>query len=101
MQNQELTVQPTSKSLPIGNAVFPVALSSDERKWYQRIKLKILASNREYYCSWWLRLDYESVEENLTTGKVNYWLTKLVKKGYLTKKASKLYTIYSLTDVVA
>lgn len=47
---------------------------------------------------WWLRLDYD--EENLTMSKINYWLTKLVKKGLLMKKTAKSHTQYFLTDVV-
>ena len=77
------------------------ALSTEERKWYDRIKLHILSSKREYYCSWWLRLDYEDVEKDLSTTKINYWLTKLVKKRYLNKKTAKTHTQYSLTEIVA
>ena len=73
-------------------------LSIQERKWYDRFKLHISKSKGDYYCSWWLRLDYEEEEAGLTTAKVNYWLTKLVNKGYLTKKAARTYTSYSLAD---
>ncbi|MDC6668280.1 hypothetical protein OEZ84_26455, partial [Leclercia adecarboxylata] len=48
------------------NPMLPAALSTEERKWYDRIKLHILSSKREYYCSWWLRLDYEDVEKDLS-----------------------------------
>lgn len=76
------------------------ALSPEESKWYERIKNKLFLSKRDYYCSWWLRCDYEDEEKKLTTTKINYWLTKLVKKGYLTKRSEKSYTAYYLTDAV-
>jgi len=80
------------------NEMLSAALSTEEQKWYDRAKTKILSSEHGYYCSWWLRLDYD--EENLTTSKINYWLTKLVKKGLLTKKTAKSHTLYFLTDVI-
>lgn len=73
-------------------------LSAKELEWYSRLKLQILQNKLDYYCSWWLRLNYEEDEIGLTTAKINYWLTKLVDKGYLTKKANKSHTSYSLTD---
>ena len=47
------------------------------------------------------RREPEDVERDLSTTKINYWLTKLVKKGYLNKKTAKTHTQYSLTDIVA
>jgi hypothetical protein len=75
-------------------------LSEQELKWYDRFKLQITASKKEYYCSWWLRLDYESQDEGLTTSKVNYWLNKLVKKGYLAKKSEHTHTSYWLLKTI-
>ena len=71
-------------------------LSANEQKWYDRLKKAIEEEKSPNYCSWWLRIDYEKIEPNITTSKINYWLTKCVKKGYLKKNAFKSFTNYSL-----
>lgn len=97
---QRITVDISTLAIVEASPMLSAALSSEEQKWYERLRDKILESKRHYYCSWWLRLDYENTEPNVTTSKINYWLSKLVKKGLLTKKVAKTHTQYSLTDVV-
>lgn len=98
---KEQKVQNMHVSQHSSNEMLSAALSAEEKKWYDRVKEKIASSDYGYYCSWWLRLDYEDSEPNLTTSKINYWLTKLVKKGLLTKKTAKSHTQYSLIDIAS
>jgi len=70
------------------------AMSEQEQKWYDRLVKRMAEQKTNYYNSWWLRLDYELEEKGVTTAKINYWLTKLVKKGLLTKSKSSNCTRY-------
>ncbi len=69
-------------------------LSANEKLWFDRLKKAIIDGKGHYYVSWWLRLDYES--EKVSTATINYWLTKLVKRGLVEKVASKYCTKYYL-----
>lgn len=70
-------------------AVNSSVLSSCDRFFYDLMKLKIENSEKGYYLSSWLRLDYNN---KFTTAQLNYQLKKLVKKGLLLSKS----TVYGI-----
>ena len=54
---------------------------------------KIKDSKNGYYLSWWIRLDFE---DKYSTTKINYELSKAVKKGLLVSKSMKYGVEYRL-----
>lgn len=54
---------------------------------------KIKESKHGYYLSWWIRLDFD---DKYSTTKINYELSKAVKKGLLVSKSMKYGVEYRL-----
>jgi hypothetical protein len=71
-----------------------INLSSIETLWLNRLKKYLVDYKCDYVCSWWLRLEYEN--ESISTPKINYILSKLVKKGILKKETTRSYTKFSI-----
>lgn len=68
-----------------------IALSVNEKFWYDTLKTKMQEQGIDYYISWWLSKDI-----GVKTARVNYWLTKLVDKGLLRKETSCYCSKYFL-----
>lgn len=60
---------------------------------YDLVVTKIKESKNGYYFSWWIRLDFD---DKYSTTKINYELSKAVKKGLLVSKSMKYGVEYRL-----
>ncbi len=60
---------------------------------FDLVVTKIKESKHGYYLSWWLRLDFD---DKYNTTKINYELSKAVKKGMLVSKSMKYGVEYRL-----
>ena len=60
---------------------------------FDLVVTKIKESKHGYYLSWWLRLDFD---DKYSTTKINYELSKAVKKGILVSKSMKYGVEYRL-----
>ena len=56
---------------------------------------KIKESDESSYFSWWLRLDFDN---KYSTTKINYELSKAVKKGLLLSTSNKYGILYRLNE---
>ena len=54
---------------------------------------KIKESKNGYYLSWWIRLDFD---DKYSTTKINYELSKAVKKNLLVSKSMKYGVEYRI-----
>jgi hypothetical protein len=61
---------------------------------FDLVVTKIKESKHGYYLSWWIRLDFDG---KYSTTKINYELSKAVKKGLLVSKSMKYGVEYRLT----
>jgi len=69
-----------------------------EEIWLNRLKVYAEQHNCDGVCSWWLRIEYEDLEKNVTTSKINYYLQKSVAKGLLRMEKTRSYTKYYITE---
>lgn len=60
---------------------------------YDFLLKKLSETGRLYYFSWWLRLD---MDNKYSSAKINYELSKAVKKGLLMSKSHRYGIEYSL-----
>lgn len=73
-------------------------LNHKESIWYYRVKKYIedYQEDSNYVCSWWLRIEHENDSNPLSTSQINYILSKVAEKGWLTKETTKSYTKFTL-----
>lgn len=60
---------------------------------FDLVVTKIKESKHGYYLSWWIRLDFD---DKYSTTKINYELSKAVKKGMLLSKSMKYGVEYRI-----
>ena len=76
-----------------GNDGKPPVVGGAFKEIFDLVVSKIKESKHGYYLSWWIRLDFD---DKYSTTKINYELSKAVKKGLLLSKSTKYGVEYRL-----
>ena len=87
-ESKSANVEVPTSGQHFGNALLSTALSSSEKIWFGRFVTHCRKNGRRYAVTWHMRLELSG----FTTARINYALSKLVKKGLLKKETNKYCT---------